>query len=180
MHSPTSLLGSSLVFGRDGQTLVAVEPEAISVVELGIGGRTTRLPTRNARAVAAFTDQLWIVTHDDQLARIDRAGQPLAPVCALPFSDRAVLQPAPCGPAAAVWSSTPAYALIDDFGQLTTTEIVDADLALPLTGRRVVTARGAKLRLPSGLVMTLSPNTTVLGGAVMADGKSVTLLVAHA
>jgi hypothetical protein len=157
-----------------------VEPDAISVVELGAGGQTTRLPIRDARGVAASADQLWIATHDDQLARVDHAGRALGPAHSLPFSARAVIQPAPCGPVAAVWSSNPALALIDDFGQLAATELADVDIALPLTGRRFVTARGAKLTLPSGLVTTLAPNTTVLGGAVMADGKSVTLLVAHA
>jgi len=180
MASPTTLLGSSLAFDRTGQTLVAVEPDAISIVELGPGGQTTRLPIREARAVAAFADQLWIATHDDQLARIDHAGRPLGTVRALPFAARAMFQPAPCGPVAAVWSSNPALALIDDFGQLSATELGDVEIALPLTGRRFVTARGAKLTLPSGLATALPPNTTVLGGAVMADGKSVTLLAAHA
>ncbi len=91
-----------------------------------------------------------------------------------------MFQPAPCGPAAAVWSSNPALVLIDDFGQLAATELGDVEIVLPLTGRRFVTARGAKLTLPSGLVTTLPPNAAVLGGAVMADGKSVTLLAAHA
>ena len=175
--SPITLLGGSLVFERAGQALIAMDPDAISVVELGAGGRTTRIPIRDARAVAAFADQLWVATHDDQLVRMDHAGRPLAPPCALPFSGRAMLQPAPCGPPAAVWSSHPAVALIDDFGQLVATELPAVDLALPLTGRRFVTARGAKLTLPSGLVTALPPNTTVLGGAVMADGKSVALLV---
>ncbi|HEX7843371.1 MAG TPA: ATP-binding protein [Kofleriaceae bacterium] len=157
-----------------------MEPDAISVVELGAGGQTTRLPIRDARAIAAFAEQLWVATHDDQLARIDLAGRPLGPVRALPFAARAMLQPAPCGPPAAVWSSSPALALIDDFGQLATAEIAEVDVALPLTGRRIVTARGAKLTLPSGLVAKLPPNTTVLDGAVMVDGKSVTLLAAHA
>ena len=154
MLPSTTLLGSSLVFDRAGQRLVAVEPDAVSVIELG-GGRTTRLPIRGARAVAAFADQLWVATQDDQLARIDPTGRPLAPVRALPFATRRMLQPAPCGPAAAVWSSSPALALIDDFGQLAATEIPDVDLALPLTGRRFVTARGARLTLPAGLVTKL-------------------------
>lgn len=46
-----------------------------------------------ARAVAAVAEQLWIATHDDQLARVDLAGQPLGPVRSLPFAARAVLQP---------------------------------------------------------------------------------------
>src|SRR5262249_47497492 len=114
----TSLLGSSLIFDRTGQTLVAVEPDALSVIKLG-AGQTTMVSIRGARAVAAFADQLWVATHDDQLARVDHAGQPLAPLRRLPFSTRAVLQPAPWGPPAAVWSSSPALALIDDAGQLT-------------------------------------------------------------
>lgn len=155
--SSTTLLGNSLVFDGTGQTLIAVDPDAISVIELGAGGQTTRLPIRYAHTVAAFADQLWIAIHDDQLA--------------------------PCGPAAAVWSSNPALALIADFGQLAVTEIAEVDLPPPLTGRRgrrFITTRGAKLTLPSGLATKLPPNTTVLAGAVMADGKSVTLLVAHA
>jgi hypothetical protein len=178
--SPATLLGSSLVFERAGQVLVAVEPDAISVVELGAASHARRIPIPRARAVAAFADQLWIASHDDQLVRVDHAGRPLAAPSALPFAARAALQPAPCGPPAAIWSSHPALALIDDFGELVATELAAVDLALPLTGRRLVTARGARLTLPSGLVTTLSPNTTVLGGAVMADGKTVALLVSHA
>jgi hypothetical protein len=178
--SPTTLLGSSLVFERAGRALVAIDPDAISVVELGAAGHTRRIPIPRARAVAAFADQLWIASHDDQLVRVDHAGRPLAAPSALPFSGCAALQPAPCGPPAAIWSSRPALALIDDFGQLVATELAAVDLALPLTGRRLVTARGARLTLPSGLVTPLPPNTTVLGGTVMADGKTVTLLVSHA
>jgi hypothetical protein len=178
--SPTTVLGSSLVFERAGQVLVAVDPDAISVVELGAAGHTRRIPIPGARAAAAFADQLWIASHDDQLVRVDHAGRPLAAPSALPFAARAALQPAPCGPPAAIWSSHPALALIDDFGQLVATQLAAVDLALPLTGRRLVTARGARLTLPSGLVTPLPPNTTVLGGAVMADSKTVTLLVSHA
>src|SRR6185503_8023288 len=175
--TPTTLLGSALVFDRPGQRLVAVDPDAIAVVELYPAGQTTRLAIRDARAVAAFADQLWVATHRDELARMDYTGRLLAPVRSLPFAARAVLHPAPWGAAAAVWSSTPALALLDDFGQLVDTEIADVDLALPLTGRRFVTARGARLALPSGLVIVLAPGTTVLGGAAAADGKLLTLLV---
>jgi ATPase family associated with various cellular activities (AAA) len=177
--SPTTLLDGAMVFDRTGQTLVAREPDAISVIRFD-RDQTTRLPFQRARAIAAFDDQLWIATCDDQLVRVDPAGRLLAPAHALPFATRAALQPAPCGPAAAVWSSTPALALIDDFGQLAATALGDVDLALPFTGRRFVTARGAKLTLPSGIVTMLPPNSIVLGGSVMADGKSVTLVVGQA
>jgi hypothetical protein len=174
----TALLAESMVFDRTGQTLVAMEPDAISIIRFD-SGQTTRLPFQHARAVAAFDDQVWIATHDDKLARVDPAGRMLAPPHALPFAARAALQPAPCGPAAALWASMPALALIDDFGQLAATELADVDLALPFTGRRFVMARGAKLTMPSGIVTALPPHATVVGGAVMADGKSVALLVAQ-
>jgi hypothetical protein len=177
LPTPTTLLGSTLVFDRAGQRLVAVDPDAIAVVELRASGSTTRLAIRDARAVAAFADQLWVATRDDELARLDYDGRLLAPARALPFAPRAVLHPAPWGAAAAVWSSSPALALLDDFGQLVDTEVADVDVALPLTGRRLVTARGARLTLPSGLATVLAPGTTVLGGAAMADGKLITLLV---
>jgi hypothetical protein len=54
-----ALLEGGLVFDRTGQTLIAAEPEAISVVELGAGGRTTRLSIRGTRAIAAFADQRY-------------------------------------------------------------------------------------------------------------------------
>ena len=177
--SPTiTLLGSALTFDRTGTSLIAVEPDAISIVELGPRARTLRLPIPDVRAAIGFDDQLWIVTHDDALLRVDRFGHPIGQLETLPFLSRACLEPAPCGPPAAIWGSE--LAVFDDFGQLARTELADSDLALPLTGRRFVTVRGTKLTLPSGLVVPLPPNTTVHGGVVMSDGKRVTLFVAHA
>jgi hypothetical protein len=176
--SPITLLEGSLVFDRAEKMLISAEPDAISIVDLGASGQTMRLPIRDARAVTAFADQLWIATHGDQLLRIDHAGRALGPLYSLPFAARAVLQPAPCGPVAAIWSSTPAIALIDDLGHASS-ELSGVDIAIPLTGRRFVTARGAELTSPSGVVTMLAPNTTVLAGAVMSDGKSVTLLIAY-
>ncbi|MEO7732759.1 MAG: hypothetical protein ABIY55_17445, partial [Kofleriaceae bacterium] len=176
--SPTTLLGTTLTFDRAGRLLIAADPDGLAIIDLA-ASHTTRLAIRDVRAVAAFYDQLWIATHDDQLRRVDPTGRALGEPRALPFAAAARLEPAPCGPPAAIWASSPAVALIDDFGQLGHTELADADLTLPLTGRRFVAVRGAKLTLPSGVVATLAPNTTVLGGAVMADGKIVTLLVAH-
>ena len=135
--SPVTLLEGSMAFDRSGQTLIAAAREAILIIELDAGGRTTRLPIRDARAVAAFPDQLWIATHDDQLVRVDLAGRLLGAPHALPFAARAVLEPAPCGPPAAIWPSTPAVALIADSGRLAAAELADVDLALPLIGRRL-------------------------------------------
>jgi hypothetical protein len=178
MATTYSLQGTTLVFSRSGRHLIAAEPDGISIVDRD-HSRTTRLAIANARAVAGFDDQVWIASHDDQLIRTELGGRVFGEPCALPFTTRAILLPAPCGAPAAVWASLPHVALIDDLGQTARTELAEADVVIPLTGRRFVVARGSRLVLPSGLVTPLLPNTTVLGGAVMADGKAVTLLVAQ-
>jgi AAA+ superfamily predicted ATPase len=173
--SPSTLLGSTLTFDRAGRALIALESDAVSVVELA-SSTTIRIPIENARAVAGFDDQIWNATHDDRLLRVDRAGHAIGEPCALRFSARAVLEPAPCGPPAALWASDPALALIDDFGQFGASDVPACDFALPLTGRRFVVTRGMRLTLPSGLAVAL-PSAPV-AGAVLADGRSVVLLVA--
>src|SRR5207244_3699436 len=131
-----------------------------------------------ARAVAAFDDQTWVATRDDQLVRFDHTGRPIGAPYALPFAATAVLQPAPCGPPAAAWTSTPALVALDDLGQLVVNE-VDADAVVPLTGRRHVVVRGARATTPSGLVAQLAPGALAIGGAALRDGKSAVLLIAH-
>ena len=177
-RTPTWITSATLGFDRSGRRLVVVSPEAISIVDLH-DGVTRRLDVRDARAAIAFDDQVWIATADDQLERCDMTGRAIGTPSPLVFAAAGVLTPAPCGPAAAVWSSTPSLALIDDFGQLVTTELPDVDLVLPLTGRRHLVARGSRLVLPSGVTTQLAA-TSVLGGAVMADGRSATLIVGHA
>ncbi len=171
-----SLQGTTFVFSRSGRHLIAAEPDGISIVDRH-HSRTARLTIPNVRALAGFDDQVWIASHDDQLIRTELGGRVFGEPCALPFSAGAVLLPAPCGAPAAVWASLPHVALIDDLGQTAKTEVAEADAVIPLTGRRFVVARGSRLVLPSGLVTSLVPGTTLLGGAVMADGKAVTLLV---
>jgi len=177
--SPTTLLGTTLSFDRAGRALIAIEADGIAIVDVA-RQRTARLAVPGARAAVGFDDQIWIATADDQLLRVDGTGRRLAEPRRLPFASGAVLEPAPCGSPAAVWSSAPPVALLDDFGQLRQTELADADLTLPLTGRRFLSVRGARLTLPSGVVAPLPPSIGVLGGAVMADGKLATLLVAQA
>src|SRR5262245_20353212 len=115
--SPTSLLGTTLSFDRAGRVLIAVEPDAVSIVDV-VAQRTSRIAIAGARAAAGFDDQVWIATSDDQLVRVDLTGRPLGEPHSLPFAGRAVLEPAPCGAPAAVWASAPPVALIDDFGKL--------------------------------------------------------------
>src|SRR5256885_7610371 len=177
--SPDTLLGTTLAFDRAGRVLISIEADGIAIVDVA-RQRTSRLAVPGARAAVGFDDQIWIATRDDQLLRVDGTGRRLAEPRPLPFASRAVFEPAPCGAPAAVWASAPPIALLDDFGQLRQTELADADLTLPLTGRRFVSVRGARLTLPSGLVAPLPPSIGVLGGTIMADGKVATLLVAQA
>lgn len=187
--STTTLLGSTLAFDRAGSALIALEADAVSCVERAPrteaqplrtsrrGEFSIRIPIDNPRAAVGFDDQLWIATADNQLVRLDRSGRPIGRPHALPNSVRSVLEPAPCGPPAAVWPGDPSVALIDDFGAFAAAELSACDLALPLTGRRFVTARGTRLTLPSGMVVALP--SAPLAGAVMADGKSAALLLAN-
>jgi hypothetical protein len=175
-----SLTGTGLSFDRTGRRLLVVEHDAVAVVDM-TGGKTVRLPYADVRAVAAFDDQIWLVDQDVQLVRVDPSGRELGEALALPFAERAALLPAACGAAAAVWPSSPVLTMIDDFGQLVVADLGDAkaDLVLPLTGRRFVIVRGTKLVLPSGVTMHLAPGSSVIAGVVMADGKTMTLVVAH-
>jgi AAA+ superfamily predicted ATPase len=175
---PVSVTGTTLAFDRAGKRLLAVEPDAVAVVDLA-ASKTTRIECGDVRAVAGFDDQLWIATHGDTLVRLDPAGRTIGEPIALPFAARAILVAAPCGAPGAVWLAAPALAVFDDFGQLAAHELPEADATIPLTGRRFVVARGGRVTLPSGVVAQLAPSSIVLGGAVMTDGKAVTLLVAR-
>ena len=176
--SPVAVLGTTLCFDRSGQRLAVVDRDGIAIVDIE-HSRTRRLEQADARAVAVFDDQLWIATSDDHLLRLDDTGRAIGERIALPFAAAPLLVPAPCGPAAAAWGSAPPLAMYDDLGQLGYRELADADAVFPLAGRRHVAVRGAQVIMPSGIVTLLAPGAHVLGGAVMADGKSVTLLIAH-
>ena len=164
-------------FDRAGRRFVTIERDAIAVVDLA-RSETRRIECTDARAVAAFDQQLWIATAADQLVRMDYTGGVLGPPVALDFAAAAVLVPAACGAPAAMWASAPAQMMVEDLSRVVC-ERVDADVAIPLTGRRHVIARGARLVLPSKLETALLPGTTVLGGMVTFDGKSVVLLASH-
>ncbi len=178
-QAPTSLTGTALAFDRSGNRLLALEADALAVVELARGG-VKRLPVPGARAVAGFDDQLWLATASDELVRMDYAGYALGPAIPLGFAAQPLLLAAPCGLPAAIWASAPAVAVIDDFGQPVRTELADADLVIPLTGRRHVSARGSRVTLPSGLVTALAPGVAVAGGQVTTDGKTLVLLTTSA
>jgi hypothetical protein len=156
---------------------VTIESDGIAVVDLA-RSETRRIERCDARAIAAFDTQLWIATTTDQLVRIDYTGREVGASIPLDFATTAVLVPAACGAPAAMWASAPAQMIVEDLAR-TLCERIDADVVVPLTGRRFVTCHGRRLVLPSKLEVELLPGTTVLGGTVTLDGKSVVLLATH-
>ncbi len=189
---------TSLWFDRTGRRLIVIEPEEVVVLD---GAASVRLAYPGARSVAGFEHELWIAIGDDRLVRVDPSGTMIGAPIALPFAVGGRLHAAPCGPPAAVWSaSVPVMCSLAGVPAVTVgarslspsvapgvaanaavrcVEIPGVDAVIPITGWRVVTARGARVSLPSGVSVALAPGSRVLGGCVGADGKSLTLLVAR-
>ena len=173
--SPTTLTGSTVTFDRAGRRLLAIEPDAIAVVDLA-RNTTRRIAHAGARVVAGFDDQIWLATRDDELVRLDYSGAVIGAPRALPFAATPMLAVATCGPAAAVWPSSPALALLDDFGELASTALPDAELAVPTGGRRHALVRAARVLLPSGQHAQLPPGTAPIAGLTSPDGKWLLVL----
>ncbi|MEO8707271.1 MAG: ATP-binding protein, partial [Kofleriaceae bacterium] len=176
--SPSSLGSGTSTFDRAGRRFISVEHGGIAIVDLA-RSETCRIECSDARAIVAFDDQLWVATAANQLVRMSYTGRVIGTPVALDFAATAVLVPAACGAPAAMWASAPAQMIVEDAGRIVC-DRVDADVVIPLTGRRQVIARGARLLLPSKLETELLPGTIVLGGSVTTDGKTVVLLATHA
>ncbi|MEJ7601373.1 MAG: hypothetical protein WKG01_25950 [Kofleriaceae bacterium] len=106
---------------------------------------------------------------DYNCARLEVAPMPL-PI------DAAVLVAAPVGEAAALCNSSPPVAVLDDGGVLRIGAVPACDVAIPLTGRRWVTATGGRVTVHSGLACELEPGKRVIGGAIVFDGTAVALV----
>ncbi len=152
---------------------MVVEPAAVAIVDV-IGGAVVRV-AEVARVACITGDQLWIGTRDEQLVRYDLGGRMIGEPVALPPVVTPHLEPAPCGSPGAVYGG---LSFVDDFGTLVRVDLGE-ELAIPFTGRRHITVRGPRVTMPSGTSTTLAPNTSVLGGAVMHDGKMFVLAVAQ-
>ncbi|MEO6777810.1 MAG: ATP-binding protein [Kofleriaceae bacterium] len=169
----TPLTGRALRFDRTGRRLLVVEPTELAIVDV-VGGAVLRI-AEAARAACMAGDQIWVANRDDQLVRYDVSGRALGEPIALPVVASPHLEPAPCGSPSAIVGGV---SLLDDFGTMVRIELGD-ELAIPLTGRRHLVVRGARVTLPSGTSLTLAPGSTVSGGAVMQDGNTFVLAVAH-
>jgi hypothetical protein len=170
------LCSQQLAFTRDGHSLVTVDRGAVTVVDTRTHG-TRRIPVDHAIAAVGFADQLWIAHgHEPKLTRHALDGRELGAAVALESND-GLLIAAPVGVPAAIWTSTPMLVAIEDAGELTVGQLPSmAELAIPLTGRRFVTASGSRVLAPSGLSCELSAGSRIVGGAVVLDGTAVVVV----
>jgi hypothetical protein len=168
------LAGDLFQFDRTGEHLLAANADGVAAVAVK-GERTTHIARRGVRAVAGFGDQIWIATAD-ALERFDLDGRALGEPFALAGDPAETWAPAPCGPPGVVLANR---AIIDDVGTLFAHEHPYAELLIPFTARQVLVVHGAYIQMPSSLVTTLPPTGRVLGGSVLADGKSVVLVTTH-
>ena len=169
--TPSFLTSPTLTFDRDGRRLIAVDADAIAIVDL-VRSETVRIEQHAARAAIGFADQIWIASHEDRLLRFTPAGRPIGEAAVLPFAAPAMFASAPCGPPAALWGD---LALHCEGGELVRTALPEVELALPLTHRRHLVARGGRLVMPSGV--TLPITQAISGGAVLADGAVAALVL---
>ena len=168
---PSFLTSPTLTFDRDGQRLIAVDADAIAVVDLA-RSETVRIEQHAARAAIGFADQIWIASHEDRLLRYTPAGTPIGEAVVLPFAAPAMFASAPCGPPAALWGDLAVHC---EGSELVRTALPEVELALPLTHRRHLVARGGRLVMPSGVTMPLTQ--AISGGAVLADGAVAALVL---
>ncbi|MFT3697054.1 MAG: ATP-binding protein [Kofleriaceae bacterium] len=169
--TPTYLTSAALSFDRDGGRLIAVEPDAVAIVDLARSA-TIRIEQHAARAAIGFADQIWVASHDDRLLRFAPDGSAFGDPLVLPFAAPAMFVAAPCGDAAALWGDVALHA---EATHVVKTAIPEVDLALPLTHRRHVVAARGRLVMPSGVATPLA--SSVSGGAVLADGMSAALVI---
>jgi ATPase family protein associated with various cellular activities (AAA) len=169
-------LGSPvLAFGRDGRTLVSVDGDAVTI-------DTARIAVEHPIAAVAFADQVWIAHGREPVCTRHAPDGRVLDTRPLPAGG-ATLVAAAVGAPAAAWLGAPTgpLALIAEPAALVALPGPrSAELALPLTGRRWVTATGARVVAPSGLACELAAGSRVLGGAIVLDGSAVVVLVERA
>jgi hypothetical protein len=165
---------SRLSFTRDGQTLIAVDSDELILVDARTNRGVCRIPTAGTCSAIGFADQVWLA-HGARpmLSRFDLDGRELGAGIALPCAGTLVV--APVGAPAALWVGTTPQVVLEDNQQLVLSA-PPSGLAMPLTGRRFVTASGNRVVAPSGLVCELGARTRVLGGAVFLDGTAALVI----
>ncbi len=178
--SSLSLESSRLAFSRDGHRLVAVDDDGVAIVDLR-DRPTVRIAVAAARSAVAFTDQVWVAHGTPPV--LDRYGYDGRRLDAVPFAlpeGGHGLVAAPVGDAAALWTATPHVVVLEEGGAPRLGTVPVCETAIPLTGRRWVTATGARITVPSGLACELEPGKRVLGGIIAFDGTAVALIAERA
>jgi hypothetical protein len=173
----TQLHSRQVSFSRDGRTLIAADPDG--VVMVSAAQVATRIAIDDVHGAVGFADQLWIASGAmPRLSRYRLDGERIDDGVALPLSKGAVLIAAAAGPPAVMWTGKTAVAVIEEpAGLVTVAGPIGSDLALPLTGRRWVTATGSRVVAPSGLSCELAAGTRVTAGALALDGTAAVLYV---
>ncbi|HSK04352.1 MAG TPA: hypothetical protein VK932_24025, partial [Kofleriaceae bacterium] len=172
----TLVHSSRLQLTRDGRTLIAADPDAVTLVELRGDGRR-RIPIPGVQAIAAFADQVWVATRRGALIRLAGDGRRLDEH-PLPSDPEAVLIPATIGAPAALWSAREALMLADDLGSLASVP-THVDAAIPISGRRFAHFAGLRLTLPAGPPVTLEVGHRLAGGGLVFEGTSLALIAEH-
>jgi hypothetical protein len=173
----TQLHSRQLSFSRDGRTLIAADADGVILVSAA--QVATRIAIDDVHGAVGFADQVWIASGETpRLSRYRLDGERIDDGVALPLSRGAALIAAAAGPPAAMWTGKSALAVIEEpAGLATVPGPSGADLALPLTGRRWVTATGSRVVAPSGLSCELAAGTRVTAGALALDGSAAVLYV---
>ncbi|CAN5320734.1 hypothetical protein BH11MYX1_BH11MYX1_19360 [soil metagenome] len=172
-HTPNYLTSPKLTFDRDGGRLIAVEAEAVEIVDLA-RHETVRIDHPEACATLGFADQIWVASQDEALYRYTPTGTPIGEPIVLPFAEHPMLVPAPCGPATGVWGDVALHA--EGIGaQLVRTALPPADLALPITHRHFAISAWRRLLLPSGIATPF--DAPITGGAVLDNGSEAAIVL---
>src|SRR5512138_1933138 len=133
-----ALHSASLAFSRDGRSLIAVEREGITLADTQTGA-SCRVSVADPIAAIGFDEQMWVAHGGEPvLARYGRDGARIGATVSLP--DGGSLVAAAVGAPAALWTSAPGVVVIEEPGGLTSSPTPRGELAVPLTGRRWVTA----------------------------------------
>ena len=172
-HPPNYLTSPTLTFDRDGARLIAVEADAVVIVDVARRA-TVRIDQAEACAALGFADQIWIASHDEALHRYTPAGTPVGEPLALPFAEHPMLVPAACGPPTARWGDVVVHAE-GTGGELVCTAMPLVDLALPITHRRFAISGWRSMSWPSGIATRF--DAPITGGAVLDHGAQAAVVL---
>ncbi|HWU90319.1 MAG TPA: hypothetical protein VN253_23805, partial [Kofleriaceae bacterium] len=172
----TPVHSSQLQFTRDGSTLVTVESDALTLIELR-GDISRRIDIPGIQSVAAFSDQVWVATRIGALRRLDIDGRQIDEH-ALPIDPDGELLATTIGPPAALWTGREPVMLVDDLGSLASRP-GQLDAAIPIAGRRCAHYAGPRLVLPAGTAVMLDGAAQIAGGSMVFDGTSLALIAGH-